>query len=134
MRLKDIKDLLLIALFGFIYYALVIGFSGNLYSTPVLGYFIAPILVPFLLGFAIQYSEQILEWPLAFLFGGAFASIVLVTLLSALGASISAPQFAIVIRNTIFWFGLMSALWIVALIFGFTIHRTFQMIVGSLLR
>lgn len=134
MALRDIKDLLLIALFGFIYYALVIGLLGELYSVPQLSYFLIPTIVPFFLGFSIKHAEQVLEWPLAFLFGGAMASLTLMLLLSVLGAPLNLPHFSLVLRNTILWYGLMSALWILALIFGFFIQATLNIILGSIVR
>lgn len=129
---KKNKDLILVSLFGFIYYAIVIGFNGHLTKVPLGEYFVIPFIVSCLMGFVITRSSQMIEWPLCFLFGGTLGSITIVGVLSLLGMAFDSYQVAYTISNTFAWFGVVSAMILIGILLGSFLKATFNLVLGSL--
>lgn len=126
------KDLILVSVFGFIYYAIVIGLNGHLTRVPLGEYFIAPFIVSVLMGMTISRPEQMLEWPLCFLFGGVSGSATILIFLSLFGSSMGLIQGLYVISQTFAWFGVIAALILVGILSGSFVKATFNLVMGSL--
>lgn len=126
------KDLILVSIFGFIYYAIVIGLNGHLTRVPLGEYFIVPFAVSVLMGMTITRPEQMLEWPLCFLFGGVIGSLTIVTFLSLSGLSYGIVQSLYILSQTFAWFGVIAALILVGILTGAFLKATFNMVMGSL--
>ena len=126
------KDLVLVSFFGFIYYAIVVGFSGSLTQVPMGEYFILPFLISILMGMSLAKSSQMIEWPLCFLFGGSTGSIMMVLVLSVLGRPFSIIEMASTISHTFAWFGGISAMIIIGIMIGAFMKATYTLVLGSL--
>jgi len=129
---KQNKDLILVSLFGFIYYAIVIGFNGHLTKVPLGEYFIIPFVVACLMGLVIVRPSQMIEWPLCFFFGGTLGSISIICVLSLLGMSFNYYEIAFTLSNTFAWFGVVSAMILIGILIGSFLKATFNLIFGSL--
>ena len=126
------RDLILVSLFGFIYYAIVIGMNGHLSKIPSGEYFLTPFALSLLMGIAIQSSSQILEWPICFLFGGSFGAVTIVGVLSYLGMEFTMMDMARTVVHTMTWYGLLAAMMTVGILVGYFLKLTFNVIMGSL--
>ena len=100
------KDLILLFISGFMYYAIVVGLSGHLTKVPMGEYFATPFIVSCFLGFAVTRSSQMIEWPLCFLFGGTLGSLCIMGVLSSLGMSFNFVTMAATLSHTLAWFGM----------------------------
>ncbi|MCB0378131.1 MAG: hypothetical protein KDD33_06540 [Bdellovibrionales bacterium] len=126
------RDLILISLFGMIYYAVAVAMTGHLNKIPAVEFFAIPFVVAILLGFIIQASHQIIEWPLCYLFGGAVGSVLMVGVLSYLGVEFNLMQFSQVISHTFAWFGILAGIMLVGILVGYFLRLTVNLILGSL--
>ncbi len=126
------RDLILLSFFGFIYYAVVIGLNGHLTKVPMGEYFLVPFMVSVFMGMSIRRSSQMIEWPLCFLFGGTLGSIAIVGVLSLLGMPFSFFDIAFTISNTFAWFGVVSVMILIGILFGSFLRATYTLVLGSL--
>ena len=131
MYLKN-RDLILISLYGFIYYAIVVGLNGHLTKIPSGEYFYLPFFISLFMGMIISESSQIMEWPVCFLFGGAAGTASIVGILSYLGMPFTIMEFAKTMVHTLSWYGLLSAMMMVGILIGYFLKLTFNMVLGSL--
>lgn len=129
---KQNRDLILISVFGFIYYAIVIGLNGHLTRVPLGHYFLVPFFVAVFMSFSIQRSSQIIEWPLCFLFGGTIASSTLIVVLSLLGMQFTLYDVAYTLSQTFAWFGTVSAMMMIGILAGTFLKATYNLVMGSL--
>ena len=127
------KDLILLSFFGFIYYAIVVGMNGHMTKVPLGEYFILPFAISCFMGMAIHQTSQMIEWPLCFLFGGIMGTLSLMTVLSFLGMSFTVKTIAITLSGTFAWFGVVSLLILIGILFGAFCKATFNLVLGSLL-
>ena len=126
------KDLVLVSFFGFIYYAIVVGFTNNLTQVPMGEYFMLPFIISILMGMSIAKSSQMIEWPLCFLFGGTTASVMMVMVLTVLGHSFKSIEVASIVSHTFAWFGGIAAMITVGILLGAFIRATYILVLGSL--
>lgn len=126
------KDLIIVTLYGFIYYAIVIGLNGHLTRVPLGEYFIFPFLLACFMGIMISRPSQMLEWPLCFLFGGTLGTIGIVTVLSILGMEFTVLSIVAIISHTLAWFGTVSVMILAGLLLGTFFKATLNLIFGSL--
>ncbi len=126
------KDLILVTLFGFIYYAIVIAINKDLTRIPLGEYFLTPFIIAILMGGSIRRSSQMIEWPLCFFFGGTLASLQLVFILSIFGLNFSFIKLAYTVSQTFAWFGSVSALILVGILIGAFLRASYNLALGSL--
>ncbi|MCJ8278319.1 MAG: hypothetical protein MJK18_15885 [Bdellovibrionales bacterium] len=126
------RDLILVSLFGFIYYAIVVGMNGHLTKIPSGEYFLAPFALSILMGIAISYSGQIMEWPLCFMFGGSLGSVTIIGVLNYLGMEFTMMEMAKTVVHTLSWYGLLAAMMMVGILIGYFLKLTFNVLLGSL--
>jgi hypothetical protein len=126
------KDLVIVSFFGFIYYAIVIGLSNNLTQIPLGEYFLLPFIVAILMSFSIRHPEQMIEWPLCFLFGGTIGAINIIIVLSFLGVDFSFYKIAHTLSHTFAWFGVISSMILIGILIGAFLKATYHIVMGSL--
>lgn len=126
------RDLILVSIIGFIYYAIVVGLNGHLTRVPMGEYFIVPFVLSVFMGMSIARSSQMLEWPLCFLFGGTVGSIMIMGMLALFGMDFSFYDVAFTISNTFAWFGVVSVLILIGILFGAFLKATYSLVLGSL--
>lgn len=131
MYLKN-RDLILISLYGFIYYAIVVGMNGHLTKIPSGEYFYLPFLISLFMGIAINESSQIMEWPVCFLFGGTTGTLSIIGVLTYLGMDFTVMEFAKTMVHTLSWYGLLAAMMMVGILVGYFLKLTFNIVFGSL--
>ena len=126
------RDLILIIFFGFIYYAVTVGFNHNLTQIPLGKSLILPFVISLFMGFAIQKPSQLIEWPLSFMFGGIFGAITIIPILSFLGLNFSLNQIGETLSFTLAWFGADSVLILLGLFISNLVRAVFDLFLGSL--
>lgn len=126
------KDLILVTLFGFIYYAIVIALHQDIERIPLGVYFIAPFIVAILMGFALREPSQMIEWPLCFFFGGITASVHLLFIVSLIGMPMSILKAVFIMSQTFAWFGSLSAMILIGLLVGGFFRASYNLVLGSL--
>ena len=131
MYLKN-RDLILISLYGSIYYAIVVGMNGHLTKIPSGEYFYLPFLISLFMGIVISESSQIMEWPVCFLFGGATGTLSIIGVLTYLGMDFTVMEFAKTMVHTLSWYGLLAAMMMVGILVGYFLKLTFNIVFGSL--
>ncbi len=126
------RDLVLLSFFGFIYYAIVVGMNGHLTKVPMGEYFLVPFVISIFLGMSISRSSQMLEWPLCFLFGGVFGSMMIISVLSFFGMDFAFYDIAFTISNTFAWFGVVAVMILLGILMGAFLKATYNLVLGSL--
>lgn len=129
---KHNRDIILIIFFGFIYYAITVGFNRDLTQIPLGKSFVLPFVASIFMGFALQKPSQLLEWPLSFMFGGIFGAIMIIPILGFLGLNFSLSQIGETLSFTLAWFGTHSVLILSGLFISNLVRAVFDLILGSL--